>query len=57
MRGEGMSTTVDALRALYVAKGGALTDSYVDIAAGVKVGNITTVPDLILAIAKLESKS
>ena len=52
-----MNTTVDALRTLYVAKGGALTDSYVDIAAGVKVGNITTVPDLILAIAKLESKS
>lgn len=50
-----MDSTVKALQNLYVAKGGALTDSYIDVANGNKVGNINTIPDLINALAKLET--
>lgn len=50
-----MTSTVEALQNLYVSKGGALTDSYIDIANGAKVGNMNTIPDLINAIAKIEA--
>lgn len=52
-----MDSTVNALQNLYVSKGGALTDSYIDIANGNKVGNMNTIPDLINAIAKLETNN
>lgn len=50
-------TTVDALKVLYVKKGGALTDTYTGIAGGAKVGNYVTIPDMILAITQLEAVS
>lgn len=50
-------TTVDALKALYVKKGGALTDTYTGIAGGAKVGNYVTIPDMIQAITQLEAVS
>lgn len=45
--------TVEALKALYVAMGGNLTDTYDDIAGGVAVSNIVIIPDVISAIAKI----
>ena len=44
-----MNTTVKALLDLYVKLGGALTDTYADIADGAEVGNYTTIPDCIEA--------
>lgn len=44
--------TVDALKALYVAFGGALTDTYEDIADGAAVSDYSLTPDVICAIAK-----
>ena len=51
-----MNNTVTALQNLYIAKGGNLPDTYPDIADGVLVENMTTIPDLINALAKLENK-
>lgn len=47
------SNNVEALKTLYVALGGQLTDTYEDIAGGVAVSNYATNPDVILAIAKV----
>lgn len=44
--------TIEALKALYVAFGGALTDTYEDIADGAAVSIYTVIPDMIRAIAK-----
>ena len=44
--------TVEALKSLYVAFGGALTDTYEDIADGAAVSNYVVIPDVISAIAK-----
>ena len=44
--------TVDALKVLYVAMGGNLTDTYDDIAGGVAVSQYTLTTDVILALAK-----
>lgn len=46
-----MTTTVDALKALYTALGGELTDTYDDIASGATVGNYNVIPDVVNAIA------
>lgn len=48
-----MTTTVDALKALYISEGGELTDTYEDISNGVTVGDMVTIPDVINAIAKV----
>ena len=48
-----MATTVKALQNLYVAKGGALTDTYNNIADGAQVGDYVTIPDMINAEAQL----
>lgn len=45
-------TNVDALKNLYVAFGGQLTDTYEDINDGETVGNYTTSADVISAVAK-----
>ena len=47
------SNNVEALKTLYVALGGQLTDTYSDIAGGVAVSDYCTNPDVILAIAKV----
>ena len=44
--------TVEALKALYVAFGGELTDTYEDIADGAAVSDYSLTPDVICAIAK-----
>ena len=46
-------TNVDALKVLYVANGGNLTDSYADIADGVRVEEYVLTRDVILALAKI----
>ena len=43
--------TVDALKALYVALGGALTDVYESIADGAPVSDYVTTPNVIAALA------
>ena len=48
-----MKTTVEALKALYVALGGKATDYYAGIADGAKVGDYDLIPDMIEAIAKI----
>ena len=48
-------TTVDALKALYVALGGSATDTYSDIANGIAVANYVLIPDVIQAITKKAS--
>lgn len=48
-----MNTTLIALQNLYVALGGALTDTYDDIFDGETVGNYAIIPDIINAIAEL----
>lgn len=48
-----MTSTVEALQNLYVAKGGELTDTYEDIADGVAVSDYVTIPDMINALAQL----
>lgn len=44
---------VEALKALYVAFGGKLTDTYDDIAGGVAVKNYVLISDVIYAIAEI----
>lgn len=44
---------VEALKALYVALGGALTDTYADIAGGAPVSEYSLICDVIFAIAKV----
>ena len=48
-----MKTTVEALKALYVALGGQLTDYYSDIAGGVAVSEYVLIPDVIEAISQV----
>lgn len=43
---------VEALKALYVALGGELTDTYDGIAGGIAVSQYSLISDVILAIAK-----
>ena len=43
---------VDALKTLYVAMGGKLTDTYDDIAGGIAVSEYALTTDAILALAK-----
>lgn len=47
-----MDTTIIALQNLYVALGGALTDTYEKIADGAPVANLVLIPDMINAIAE-----
>lgn len=47
-----MNTTIEALKNLYVARGGELTDAYEDIAGGAQVGNYTVIPDCVVALTK-----
>ena len=47
-----MTTTVEALKALYTTLGGSLTDYYSDIAGGVPVSDYVLIPDCIQAITK-----
>lgn len=47
-----MITTVEALKELYVALGGELTDTYNTIAGGVAVSNYVLIPDCIQAITQ-----
>lgn len=44
---------VDALKELYKAFGGKLTDTYQDIADGAAVGDYSLIADCILAIAQI----
>lgn len=48
-----MNTTVEALKSLYVALGGQLTDTYDSIAGGIAVSNYVLIPDCIQAISKV----
>ena len=50
-----MTTTIEALQNLYVAKGGELTDTYESVCEGCPVGNLVTIPDMINALAELET--
>lgn len=50
-----MDTTVDALKSLYVALGGQLTDTYESIADGIAVSDYVLIPDVIQAIAQKAS--
>lgn len=45
--------TIEALKALYIAFGGALTDTYEDIADGAAVSNYVVIPDMIRALSKV----
>lgn len=49
-----MDNTIIALQKLYVALGGALTDTYDDICDGAAVSDYVIIPDMINAIAKLK---
>lgn len=48
-----MDTTVKALKALYVAMGGTLTDTYDDICNAAPVSDYAVIPDMINALAKV----
>ena len=48
-----MNTTVEALKGLYVALGGQLTDTYNSIAGGIAVSNYSLTPDCIKAITQV----
>ena len=48
-----MNTTVEALKGLYVALGGQLTDTYASIAGGMAVSNYVLIPDCIKAITQV----
>ena len=48
-----MNTTVEALKSLYVAFGGKLTDYYSDIANSLAVSDYVLIPDCIKALAKI----
>jgi hypothetical protein len=50
-----MDTTIKALQNLYVAMGGALTDTYANIADGASIANLVIIPDMINAIAALKT--
>lgn len=52
-----MTTTLEALKAVYTALGGELTDTYDDIADGAVVGNYSVIPDVVNAIAKIATPS
>lgn len=52
-----MNTTVEALKGLYVAFGGSLTDHYSDIAGNVNVSNYVLIPDCIKALAKIATSA
>lgn len=52
-----MTTTVDALKAVYAALGGDMADTYDDIASGATVGNYSVIPDVVNAIAKIATPS
>lgn len=52
-----MTTTVDALKAVYTALGGDMADTYDDIASGTTVGNYSVIPDIVNAIAKIATPS
>ena len=47
-----MNTNVEALKAIYVALGGSLTDTYSDIANNIAVSNYVLSPDCLMAISK-----
>lgn len=48
-----MNTTVEALKSLYVALGGQLTDTYNSIAGGIAVSDYVLIPDAIKAISQV----
>lgn len=48
-----MNTTVEALKGLYVALGGQLTDTYSGIAGGIAVSDYVLIPDCIEAITQV----
>ena len=48
---------VEALRILYVALGGSLTDTYEDIADGAAVSNYTTSAEVICALAQIAASA
>lgn len=48
-------TTVEALKGLYTALGGELTDTYSGIAGGVAVNDYVLIPDMIQAITQKAS--
>ena len=48
-----MNTTVEALKSLYVALGGQLTDTYDSIAGGIAVSDYVLIPDAIKAISQV----
>lgn len=48
-----MNTSVQALQLVYAKMGGSLTDAYPTIASGEMVGNYTTIPDVVEAIAQI----
>lgn len=50
-----MNTTVEALKGLYVALGGELTDTYDSIANGIAVSDYVLIPDVIQAITQKAS--
>lgn len=52
-----MKSTVEALQSVYLSKGGALTDTYPDIADGAPVGDYVTIPDMISAFVALDAAS
>ena len=51
------STCVSALKNLYVAMGGELTDTYSDIASGAAVSTLTIIPDCVNVVAKQAAKN
>lgn len=50
-----MKSTVEALQSVYLEKGGALTDTYPDIANGAPVGDYVTIPDMISAFVAINA--
>ena len=48
-----MSPIIVALKALYVALGGALTDTYADIADGIPVSGMVLTSDLVTCLSRL----
>lgn len=52
-----MNTTVKALKDLYVALGGALTDYYAGIAGGITVADYVLIPDCIQAITQIAASA
>jgi hypothetical protein len=50
-----MDKNVNALKNLYIAEGGSLTDTYADIADGIPVSDYSRSADVINAIAELKT--